>query len=94
MTAARIRGVQQGSLKVTIDGVDVVALHGDTVAATLLVAGLEGVRRSRTGEARNPFCFMGVCQECLVEIDGVANRRACMHVVEQGMKIRTARDNV
>ena len=33
--------------------------------------------------------MMGVCFECLVEIDGVANRQACLVAVEAGMKIRS-----
>ncbi len=30
---------------------------------------------------------MGVCFECLVQIDGVENRQACMTVVREGMSI-------
>jgi predicted molibdopterin-dependent oxidoreductase YjgC len=32
---------------------------------------------------------MGVCFECLVTIDGVGNRQACMTAVEPGMRIET-----
>jgi predicted molibdopterin-dependent oxidoreductase YjgC len=32
--------------------------------------------------------MMGVCFECLVEIDGVANRQACMTEVRDGMRIK------
>jgi predicted molibdopterin-dependent oxidoreductase YjgC len=32
--------------------------------------------------------MMGVCFECLVEIDGVPNRQACMVVAEAGMVVR------
>jgi D-hydroxyproline dehydrogenase subunit gamma len=31
---------------------------------------------------------MGVCFECLLEIDGIANRQACLVTVQPGMKIR------
>ena len=30
------------------------------------------------GAPRGPFCMMGVCFDCLVEIDGLPNRQACM----------------
>jgi predicted molibdopterin-dependent oxidoreductase YjgC len=32
--------------------------------------------------------MMGVCFECLVEIDGVANCQACMTEVRDGMAIK------
>ena len=31
--------------------------------------------------------MMGVCFDCLVEINGNANRQACMTQVEDGMRI-------
>jgi predicted molibdopterin-dependent oxidoreductase YjgC len=31
--------------------------------------------------------MMGVCYDCLAEIDGVANRQACMVPVAAGMRI-------
>jgi predicted molibdopterin-dependent oxidoreductase YjgC len=33
--------------------------------------------------------MMGVCFECLLEIDGLQNRQACLTTVREGMKIRT-----
>jgi predicted molibdopterin-dependent oxidoreductase YjgC len=33
---------------------------------------------------------MGACFDCLVEIDGVPNRQACMVVVEEAMQVRRA----
>ena len=41
-----------------------------------------------SGEKRAPFCFMGVCHECMVEIDGIPNQQACIIEVREGMKIR------
>ena len=32
--------------------------------------------------------MMGVCFDCLAEIDGVANRQSCMIEVRPGMRIR------
>jgi len=31
--------------------------------------------------------MMGVCFECLMEIDGIPNRQACMVTVAPGMRI-------
>lgn len=33
--------------------------------------------------------MMGICFDCLVTIDGVANQQACLIMVEAGMQIQT-----
>ena len=61
----------------------------ETVAAALLAADVGGTRTTaKAGRKRAPYCLMGVCFECLVEIDGVPNRQACLVQVRDGMKIR------
>jgi NADH dehydrogenase/NADH:ubiquinone oxidoreductase subunit G len=37
--------------------------------------------------------MMGVCFECLVEIDGVPNQQACMTPVRSGMRIKLQKGN-
>ena len=68
------------------------ALHvgaHETVAAALLAAGVGYTRTTaKEGQRRAPYCQMGVCFECLVEIDGVPNQQACLVRVRKGMKIR------
>jgi len=39
-------------------------------------------------EKRAPYCLMGVCFECLVEIDGIKNRQACLEPVREGMHVK------
>lgn len=64
--------------------------EGDNLAAALLVAGVGVVRQTQaTGAPRGPFCMMGACFDCLVEVDGVT-RQACMLEVVQGMRIARA----
>ena len=61
-----------------------------SVAAALLAAGVSRFRSTPVSAApRAPYCMMGVCFECLLEIDGVANRQACLVTVQPGMKIRS-----
>lgn len=63
-----------------------------SVAAALLGAGMTTVRRSVvTDQPRGPYCLMGICFECLVTIDGVQNRQACMVPVRDGMTISSQR---
>lgn len=61
---------------------------GAPVASALLQRGSASRISSVSGSPRAPYCMMGVCFECLVEIDGVPNRQACMVVAEAGMVVR------
>lgn len=78
------------SVTITVDGVATRVAPGTTVAAALLDQGVRAFRRSPHGTARAPLCGMGTCFECRVTIDGVAQRRACLEVVTDGMTVRTA----
>jgi D-hydroxyproline dehydrogenase subunit gamma len=61
---------------------------GANLAAALLAAGVGAFRTTPvSGAPRAPFCMMGACFECLVEIDGVL-RQACMIEVSEGLSIR------
>ncbi|BHH86174.1 (2Fe-2S)-binding protein [Desulforhopalus sp. 52FAK] len=46
---------------------------------------------SVSGEQRAPYCFIGVCHECLMEIDGKPNQQACLTQVNEGMCINKQR---
>jgi hypothetical protein len=60
------------------------------VAAALLAAGIVACRTTPVGDVpRAPFCMMGVCFDCLVEIDGMGSRQACLVRVRDGMRIDT-----
>ncbi len=72
---------------VTWDGQTLSLPDGANLAAALLTAGVDVFRHSPvSGAPRAPFCMMGACFECLVEIDGVT-RQACMLAVTEGMAI-------
>lgn len=75
---------------ITVDGISVAARPGDTVAAALLAHGTPHTRTTPvTGAPRAPYCMMGVCFDCLVTIDGVGNRQACLVPVRDGMRVET-----
>jgi predicted molibdopterin-dependent oxidoreductase YjgC len=62
---------------------------GDSVAAAVYAAGFNHFRESPVSNTpRAPYCMMGVCFECLVEIDGSPNHQACMTTVRDGMSIK------
>jgi len=76
----------------TVDGHSVSARAGDSVAAALLAAGFEVFRTTAvSGASRGPYCMMGVCFDCLVAIDGVGSRQACLVPVREGMRVETQR---
>ncbi|CAN5217085.1 (2Fe-2S)-binding protein [soil metagenome] len=73
-----------------VDGQPIRARAGDTVAAAMLAAGLDHCRTTPvTGAPRAPYCLMGVCCDCLVTIDGVGSRQACLVPVREGMAVET-----
>lgn len=75
----------------SFDGRIIAARSGDSVAAALLAAGIASLRAtSVSGTERGPFCMMGACYDCLVEIDGVT-LQACMVPVSSGLQVEHAR---
>lgn len=74
-----------------VDGAPVTAHAGESVAAALLAAGIKRLGRSPRADApRGAFCYMGVCQECLIRIGGVP-AQACITPVRDGMVIQLGR---
>ncbi|MBV8412044.1 MAG: (2Fe-2S)-binding protein [Alphaproteobacteria bacterium] len=78
------------AVTLTVDGTPVEARAGDSVAAALLAAGIGHCRTTPvTGAPRAPYCLMGVCFDCLVTIDGVGSRQACLVPVRDGMTVES-----
>jgi predicted molibdopterin-dependent oxidoreductase YjgC len=73
---------------IVLDGRPVSVPRGASVAAAVLQQGLIARRTGLSDAPRAPYCLMGVCFDCLMEIDGVPNRRACLVSVEEGMQVR------
>ncbi|MDT2058580.1 MAG: 2Fe-2S iron-sulfur cluster-binding protein, partial [Planktomarina sp.] len=70
----------------------VLARAGDSIAAALTVAGIQILGKRRSGRTRGQFCGMGVCQDCLVVVDGMRSQRACMTEVRDGMTVTPQSD--
>ena len=89
-----VAGVRAGPVRLDValrwNGTEILCRAGETVAIALLCAGRLDLRRSpRTGSPRGAFCMMGVCQECLVRVDGEL-RQACLTPAENGMRVESA----
>jgi D-hydroxyproline dehydrogenase subunit alpha len=82
-------GVERAGERIsfTFAGQTLTGLSGETIAAALTAAGQLSYGRRRSGEGRGLYCGMGVCQECLVCVDGRASQRACMTLLTEGMRI-------
>jgi predicted molibdopterin-dependent oxidoreductase YjgC len=83
-------GSPEVTLTVFFDGQPIAARAGESVAACLLRAGVPSFRTTPvSGSGRLPFCMIGHCFDCLIEIEGVGSRQACLCQVEDGMRLRT-----
>lgn len=74
------------------DGSSVPFVAGQSVGAALWAQGVRSWRTTRVeGRRRGLFCGIGVCFDCLVEIDGRADQRACLVPARTGLGVRTQR---
>ena len=73
-----------------VDGESVKAYHGETLATVLLVMGKIAMRKTfQARTLRGYHCGMGICHECLVELEDGTKVRACQTLAEPSMKIKT-----
>jgi len=80
----------KGTCRVEVDGVVLTALDGQSLAAALVanerwVTGMNPVSEG----PRGPYCGMGVCMECEVDVNGQEGRLACLVEVQDGMRVST-----
>ena len=77
---------------------EIIGYEGETVATALLAAGVLTMSRDEgshvgSGRRRSPYCNMGICFDCLVEISDAAcsdvpqRVRACLTQVRAGLRI-------
>lgn len=69
------------------EGQAVPARPGQSLAAALTQAGVRSFRKTARGSERGIFCGMGVCQDCLVTVDGEPSQRACMTMAKARMEV-------
>lgn len=83
-----ISGEPPATISIIIEGNRVAVPANISVAAALMLQDLGHTRTTPAKETpRAPYCMMGVCFDCLVEIDGVPNVQACVTMVHAGMNI-------
>jgi len=77
---------------ISINGKAVRVAEGTSVWAAMALDGQDVTRLSPVSrKPRSAYCAMGVCFECLVEVDGMPNRQACLLEAAEGMKVLSQR---
>jgi predicted molibdopterin-dependent oxidoreductase YjgC len=83
-------GSPEATITIFLDDRPIPAREGEMIAACLFRAGVPYFRTTPVqGEPRLPFCMIGHCFDCLIEIEGVGSRQACLSSVADGMRLRT-----
>ena len=90
-----IRPAQPTALTITVDGAPMRGVVGQSLAGVILAGGLLGFRRtSAEGRPRGVFCGIGVCYDCLVEVNGQRDVRACQRRAIDGDAVTTQYDRL
>ncbi|MBC3777710.1 (2Fe-2S)-binding protein [Pseudomonas sp. SWRI99] len=84
-----IQPLVQADMTVHINGQAVSAALGETVLTVIQSLGVRQIARNDHNQISGAYCGMGVCQCCLVKVNGRHKRRACQTVVRDGMQIET-----
>jgi predicted molibdopterin-dependent oxidoreductase YjgC len=78
---------------IEVDGNPIKAFEGEPIAAALWAAGIKTFRTTeKRKEQRGPFCAIGLCTDCLVNVNGIPNVRACITPIEKDMDIKTTKE--
>lgn len=85
------KGIRRGpAFHILVDGEKITAHEGETVAAVLMAKGRTALRRTaKKNEPRGMYCGIGLCQECLMTINGIPNQRACQTLATPGCRVET-----
>src|SRR5262249_45662724 len=76
------------AIEIEFEGRRIAARPGESLAAALTAAGILALRTTHRNAERGIFCGMGVCQDCLVEVNGKPAQRACMTMVDRPLVVR------
>lgn len=85
-----IQPLMRADMTIELNGQPVSAAIGETVLTVIQSLGVRQVARNDHDQISGAYCGMGVCQCCLVKINGRHKRRACQTLVQPGMQVETA----
>ena len=77
-----------GEISFTFNGDNYEGVQGQSIAAALMASGVRELRTTRFhNEPRLIFCGIGVFFDCVVVLNGVGKKRACMVEIKQADQI-------
>ena len=83
------RILRDRAVTIVFEGKNVSAFRGDTVGSALAAAGVTITARSfKYHRPRGLLCMDGACANCLMQVDGIPNVRACIEPVRDGMTVQ------
>ncbi len=80
--------MKNSGFSITVNGKSVRVAEGTHVAAAVMMTN-DPTRFSVQGNARTPFCGMGICMECRATVNGVHQMRTCQLVCAPGLEVVT-----
>ncbi len=89
-----VRPAPSAPLSVTVDGVPVDGVTGQSLAGVLLGSGRTAWRTSAKGAPRGVFCGIGVCFDCIAEVNGIRDVRLCQRRAVDGDEVCTQHDEL
>jgi D-hydroxyproline dehydrogenase subunit gamma len=82
-------GAVETTITIFLDERPIAARVGETIAVCLLRADISHFRTAPVrGSARLPYCMIGYCFDCLIDIEDIGGRQACLTQVKDGMRLR------
>jgi predicted molibdopterin-dependent oxidoreductase YjgC len=85
----------QARVTITLDGDSASGVAGQSLAGVILASGTLGFRRtSAQGRLRGVFCGIGICFDCLVEVNGQRDVRACQRRAADGDVVTSQHDRL
>ncbi|RLE61337.1 MAG: sarcosine oxidase subunit alpha [Thermoprotei archaeon] len=70
------------------NGKKIIGYEGESIAAALWASGIKVFRKGATGP-EGPFCMIGYCSGCLVEVNGRTHVRACQELVRPNIEVKS-----
>ena len=83
-------GPKSATVTFSLDGRELTARRGETVAAALLANDkISWARSPKLHRPRGASCHRGGCDGCLARIDGIPNLPACLLTAQEGMRVES-----
>lgn len=78
------------AVTITVDGESATGVAGQSIAGVIMATDRLALRRTiATGRPRGVFCGIGVCFDCIVEVNGLRDVRACQRAARDGDVVTT-----